>query len=62
MKITQHRKLSEPRSFYRPYCEAIDGYSDSPARGDAARGQAYLTAIVDALAAAMVEFDASVSG
>ena len=54
---------SDPRSFYRPYraeqhgsWQAIDGYSDSPDRGDAATGQAYWTAIVDALAAAMVEF------
>lgn len=54
---------SDPRSFYRPYraehhgsWQAIDGYSDSPDRGDAEKGQAYWSAIVDALAAAMVEF------
>ena len=54
---------SDPRSFYRPYraeqhgsWQAIDGYSDSPDRGDADLGKAYWTAIVEALATAMVEF------
>lgn len=54
---------SDPRSFYRPYraehhgsWQAINGYSDSPDRGDAARGKAYLGAISQALADAMVEF------
>lgn len=54
---------SDPRSFYRPYraehhgsWQAIDGYSDSPDRGDPERGEAYLAAVVDALADAMVEF------
>lgn len=54
---------SSPRSFYGPYraehhgsWQAIDGYSDSPDRGTAEHGQAYLTAITEALAAAMVEF------
>jgi creatinine amidohydrolase len=56
---------SDPRSFYRPYraehhgsWQAIDGYSDSPDRGDATRGQAYFAAVVDSLAAAMIEFNA----
>jgi creatinine amidohydrolase len=54
---------SNPRSFYPPYraehhgsWQVIDGYSDSPDRGDAERGKAYQAAIVDALAEAMVEF------
>lgn len=54
---------SDPRSFYRPYraehhgsWQAIDGYSDSPDRGSAEQGRAYQSAIVEALAAAMVEF------
>lgn len=59
---------TDPRSFYRPYraehhgsWQAIDGYSDSPDRGDAQRGKAYVAAIVDTLAAAMVEFYGSAS-
>ncbi len=54
---------SDPHSFYRPYraehhgsWQAIDGYSDSPDRGDGELGKAYWAAIVEALAAAMVEF------
>ncbi len=54
---------SDPRSFYKPYraehhgsWQAIDGYTDSPDRGSAEHGQAYLAAVVDALAAAMIEF------
>jgi creatinine amidohydrolase len=58
-----HVASSDPRSFYRPYraeqhgsWQAMDGYSDSPDHGDAEQGKAYLAAMVDALAAAMVEF------
>jgi creatinine amidohydrolase len=54
---------SDPRSFSRPYraehhgsWQAIDGYSDSPDRGDGERGKAYLRAIAETLAAAFVEF------
>lgn len=54
---------SNPRSFYPPYraerhgsWQAIDGYSDSPDRGSADKGKAYRAAIVDTLAAAMIEF------
>jgi creatinine amidohydrolase len=54
---------SDPRSFARSYraehhgsWQAIDGYSDSPDRGQAEHGQAYLAAIVDAVAAAFIEF------
>ncbi|RIK29460.1 MAG: creatininase, partial [Chloroflexi bacterium] len=60
---------SDSRSFYRPYraehhgsWQAIDGYSDSPDRGTAERGQAYLAATVEALAAAMVEFYRATAG
>jgi creatinine amidohydrolase len=59
---------TDPRSFYRPYradhhgtWQAIDGYSDSPDRGDAERGKAYVAAIVETLAATMVEFYRSAS-
>jgi creatinine amidohydrolase len=55
---------SDPRSFYRPYraehhgsWQAIDGYSDSPDRATAEHGQAYVNAVVETLATAMVEFD-----
>ena len=54
---------TDPRSPYGPYraehhgsWQAIDGYSDSPDRGDAEQGKVYLAAIVDALSAAMVDF------
>lgn len=54
---------SDPRSFYKPYraehhgsWQAIDGYSDSPDRGDPEQGRAYLAAIVDTLSTAMIEF------
>ena len=36
--------------------QAIDGYSDSPARADAGRGGAYLAVCVQAVAAAFVDF------
>lgn len=36
--------------------QRIDGYSDSPAAGDAALGAAYLAAIVEAVAGAFVSF------
>ena len=61
-----HRDASgstDPRGFVRPYraehpggWQAIDGYTDSPARGDAERGRLYLAAIVEELAKAMIEF------
>ena len=54
---------SDPRSFYRPYraefhgsWQAIDGYTDSPDRGTPEHGKMYQDAIVEALAAAMIEF------
>jgi creatinine amidohydrolase len=54
---------TDPRGFVRPYraehpggWQAIDGYTDSPARGDAERGRLYLAAIVEELAKAMIEF------
>lgn len=56
---------SDPRSFYRPYraehhgaWQAIDGYSDSPDRATQEHGQAYFSAVVDAVASAMIEFHA----
>ncbi len=61
-----HRGLSgstDPRGFVRPYraehpgsWQAIDGYTDSPARGDAERGRQYLAVIIDELTKAMIEF------
>jgi len=54
---------SDPRSFYSPYrlekhgaWQDIDGYSDSPDRGDASRGKDYLAAIVKSLGKTMLEF------
>jgi creatinine amidohydrolase len=54
---------SDPRGSSGPYrserhgfWQSIDGYTDSPARGDAARGHAYLAAVVRSAARAMVEF------
>jgi creatinine amidohydrolase len=54
---------SAPRSFYTPYrtekhgfWESIDGYSDSPDRADAAKGQEYLAAVIKSVGKALVEF------
>lgn len=54
---------TDPRGFAKPYraehhgsWQAIDGYSDSPDRAEAELGKKYFTAIVDSLAAAMIEF------
>jgi len=54
---------SDPRSFYAPYrtekhgfWQSIDGYTDSPDRGDPARGKEYLAAVVRSVAQALVEF------
>ena len=58
---------TDPRGFVRPFraehsgaWQAIDGYTDSPDRGSAERGRAWLSATVDALAKAFIEFDAQV--
>ncbi len=54
---------SDPRSFYRPYrvethgfWQGIDGYTDSPDRGDCARGREYLAAVVKSVAKALSGF------
>ncbi len=54
---------TDPRGFVRPYraehpgaWQAIDGYTDSPANGDAERGRQYLAVISEELARAMIEF------
>jgi len=54
---------SDPRGFSQPlrieehgFWQSIDGYTDSPDRADAARGKAYLAAVVRSVARAFVEF------
>jgi len=54
---------TDPRGWMRTYraehsgsWQAIDGYSDSPDRADAALGEKYFGAVVDTLSAAMIEF------
>ena len=54
---------TDPRGFYAAYraehhgsWQAIDGYTDSPDRGDPERGKVYLAAVIDTLTAAMVDF------
>lgn len=53
----------DPRNFHQPYrveshgsWQSIDGYTDSPDRADAARGKAYLAAVVSSVAKSLVEF------
>lgn len=53
----------DPRSFYSPYraemhgaWQAMDGYTDSPARAAGEAGRRYLAAAGHAVAAALVEF------
>ena len=57
---------TDPRSFYGPYrsekhrfLEDLDGYTDSPDQGDAARGKAYLAAVIRSVGQAWVEFHGS---
>ncbi|MDA0659920.1 MAG: creatininase family protein [Planctomycetota bacterium] len=59
----EYTQSTDPRGFVRPYraehpgaWQAIDGYSDSPARGDAERGRQFLTVIIDELSRAMIDF------
>jgi creatinine amidohydrolase len=59
----------DPRGFYSPYrseihgaWQHIDGYTDSPARGNAQDGKRYLAAAVRAVAAAMIAFYAASKG
>lgn len=54
---------TDPRAFARPYraelhgaWQEINGFTDSPDRAEAERGQAYLAANTRAVAAALVEF------
>jgi creatinine amidohydrolase len=54
---------SDPRSFASPYrsevhgwWQSIDGYTDSPDRGEAIRGEAYLAVAARSVAKALVEF------
>lgn len=42
--------------------QQIDGYSDSPDRGSAERGRAFLEAIVESVGRALIEFDAATRG
>ncbi len=59
---------TDPRNFHKPYraehpgsWQTIEGYTDSPDRATSDRGQKYMTAVIDAVAAAFVEFHGSVS-
>ena len=59
----------DPRSFYPPLrvelhgsWQQIDGYSDSPDRGSAERGRAYLDAIVASVGRALVDFYVATGG
>jgi creatinine amidohydrolase len=54
---------ASPRSYTSPYRVeingswlSVDGYTDSPDRADAARGKAYLAAVVRSVAKGLVEF------
>lgn len=53
---TDPRGLRPSRVERHGFWQAIDGYTDSPDRATAERGQAYLAAVVRAVAAALVEF------
>ena len=57
---------SDPQSFYAAYrderhqwLEKINGYTDSPDQGDAARGKIYLAAIINSVSQAFVKFHKS---
>lgn len=59
---------TDPRGFVRPYraehagsWQKIDGYTDSPDRGTAELGRTYITATIDALSKAMIEFHGQAS-
>ncbi len=54
---------TDPRGFVRPYraehsgsWQKIDGYTDSPDRADGKCGRIWMDAVVETLAAAMIEF------
>ena len=54
---------TDPRCFVRPYraehsgsWQKIDGYTDSPDRADGKCGRIWMDAVVETLAAAMIEF------
>lgn len=59
---------TDPRGFVRPYraehaglWQKIDGYTDSPDRGNAELGRKYVSAAIDALAKAMIDFHGQAS-
>ena len=60
---------TDPRGARRPYraeshgsWQGFDGYTDSPDRGTAERGRAYLAAAVRAVGRAFVEFHTATGG
>ena len=60
---------ADPRGARRPYraeshgsWQSFDGYTDSPDRGTAARGHAYLAAAARAVGRAFVEFHTATGG
>ncbi len=56
------RAVDSYRSEVQGWWQGINGYTDSPDRGDAARGQAYLSAAARAVARVFIEFYRATEG
>jgi creatinine amidohydrolase len=56
------RPLRSYRAEFHGRWQSFDGYTDSPARGDAGRGQDYLDAAARAVGRALIEFHAATDG